>query len=38
MEFQQIIEKRKSVRTYADTPIPQDVLDHILQEIGRAHV
>ena len=31
MEFQQIIEKRKSIRTYADTPIPQDVLDHILQ-------
>ena len=31
MEFQQIIEKRKSIRTYADTPISQDVLDHILQ-------
>ncbi len=31
MEFQQIIEKRKSVRTYADTPIPQETLDHILQ-------
>ncbi|MBQ2263994.1 MAG: nitroreductase family protein [Oscillospiraceae bacterium] len=31
MEFQQIINKRKSIRTYADTPIPQDVLDHILQ-------
>ena len=31
MEFQQIIEKRKSIRTYADTPVPQDVLDHILQ-------
>ena len=31
MEFQQIIEKRKSVRTYADTPIPQEILDHILQ-------
>ncbi len=30
MEFQQIIEKRKSIRTYADTPISQDVLDHIL--------
>ena len=31
MEFQQIIEKRKSIRTYADTPISQDVLNHILQ-------
>lgn len=31
MEFQQLIEKRKSIRTYADTPIPQEVLDHILQ-------
>ena len=31
MEFQQIIEKRKSVLTYADTPIPQETLDHILQ-------
>ena len=31
MEFQQIIKKRKSVRTYADTPIPQETLDHILQ-------
>ncbi len=31
MEFQQLIEKRKSIRTYADTPVPQDVLDHILQ-------
>ena len=31
MEFQQIIEKRKSVRTYADTPIPQEILNHILQ-------
>lgn len=31
MEFQKIIQKRKSIRTYADTPIPQEVLDHILQ-------
>ncbi len=31
MEFQQIIEKRKSIRTYADTPISQEILDHILQ-------
>ncbi len=36
MEFQQIIEKRKSIHTYADTPIPQDVLDHILQVGGLA--
>ena len=27
----QIIEKCKNIRTYAGTPIPQDVLDHILQ-------
>ncbi len=31
MEFQQIIQKRKSIRTYADTPISQEVLDHILK-------
>ncbi len=31
MEFQKIIEKRKSVRTYAGTPISQEILDHILQ-------
>ncbi len=31
MEFQQIIEKRKSIRTYADTPVPQEILNHILQ-------
>ncbi len=31
MEFQQLIEKRKSIRTYTDTPIPQETLDHILQ-------
>lgn len=31
MEFQQIIEKCKNIRTYAGIPIPQDVLDHILQ-------
>ncbi len=31
MEFQQIIKKRKSIRTYADTPISQEILDHILQ-------
>ncbi len=31
MEFQQLIKKRKSIRTYADIPISQDVLNHILQ-------
>ena len=36
MEFQQIIEKRKSIRTYADIPISQDVLNHILQVGGLA--
>ena len=31
MEFQALIQKRKSVRRYADKPIPQDILDYILQ-------
>lgn len=31
MEFQALIQKRKSVRRYADKPIPQDMLDYILQ-------
>ena len=36
MEFQALIQKRKSVRRYADKPIPQDMLDYILQAGGLA--
>lgn len=31
MEFRNIIEKRKSVRSFSDTPIPQEVLDSVLE-------
>ena len=38
MEFQALIQKRKSVRRYADKPIPKDMLDYILQAGISDHV
>jgi nitroreductase len=29
MEFQDALSRRRSVRTYADRPVPQDVLERI---------
>lgn len=36
MEFQTIISKRKSVRKFADKPVPQEMLEYILHTGGLA--